>query len=463
MRTDHRTRRRLAVTVLAILVTALSAACSSSTAPASGPAPGPSALAQAGPVTVTLWYGLGGAAGKALQDAVAGFNAHNADHITVQAVFQGDYDDTLAKYTSAIRDGNTPDMLLSNDVSTGFIHDAGQTVSAQDLAAANPGELNLRDLRPAARNYYTADGKLLSAPFNTSMPMLYVNDSLLARAGVDTSTLTTMTGLDAAARKIHSAIPGVAGFAEPQGDGWWFEQMTAAAGAEYCTPDNGRTGAGATAFSLNNPEQRASLETITGLYTDGVALDTGSDDDALTQAFIAGKVAMMFNSSGVIGDLTTGGLTGYTALPIPVSGPARQAGAIIGGASLWVSGPGHDAAHQAASWKAISYLDSPPVQEQFSHASGYAPINVKVDQSPTQQQFLAQHPAWGAVMQEFNHTPASPATAGCLSGALPRIRQAMITSLYRAFGGTTPFDGAVSQAQSTGTNIIKDYREQAGQ
>lgn len=198
---------RRAVTAALLAAPAL-AACSSGTSGASGAAPsrsapGPDALASAGPQTVVLWHGLGGAAGAALTAALDAWNAApGTPGVTVQAVYQGNYSDVLAKYTAALRDGSTPHVLLSSDITTGFVHDAGQTVSASALAAANPGDLDLDVLRPAARNYYSAGGELLSVPFNTSLPLLYANDALLSRAGVDPASLTTMAGLDAAARAV---------------------------------------------------------------------------------------------------------------------------------------------------------------------------------------------------------------------------------------------------------------------
>lgn len=149
-------RRRLLTAALLALLT-ITSACGGGGATEPTPAPGPSALNGA-PVTITFWHGLGSASGKALQEEVDRFNASNPDHITVRAVFQGSYVDTLAKYTAAVRDGSTPDVLMANDVSTGFLRDAGQTVPAQDLATANPADLHLDDLRPAARGYYSVDG-----------------------------------------------------------------------------------------------------------------------------------------------------------------------------------------------------------------------------------------------------------------------------------------------------------------
>ena len=451
-------RRRLrAAAVLALLT--VTTACGGGGATGSTPVPGPSALTGA-PVTITFWHGLGGASGNALQQEVDRFNASNPDHITVRAVFQGSYVDTLAKYTAAVRDDSTPDVLMANDVSTGFLHDAGQTVPAADLAEANPADLHLDDLRPAARGYYSVDGKLLSVPFNTSMPMLYVNDALLARAGVDKASLTMIDGLVTAARKVRTAVPEVYGFTNPQADGWWYEQLTAAAGAPYCTPDNGRGAQNVAALSLNTPAQHAALAALTGLYTDDVALNPGANNEASLSAFTSGKAVMMLSSSGSIGAIDASGMAGYSALPLPLA--AATGGPLLGGASLWVDGPGHDPAHQLAAWKLITFLDSPEAQERFSHASGYAPVNAKVDTSPTQRAYLARHPIQAAVIDQFTKAPANSATAGCLSGALPTIRAGVVAAMDGALSGRTPLDTAITQAKDAAATAIKNYDEQVG-
>lgn len=430
---------------------------------ATGAAPGPSALAAAkGPVTVTLWHGVGGAAGEAIQAEIDAFNKANSGKIVVKASFQGSYTDAIAKYTSAIRDGGTPSIMVSNDITTGFLRDAKQTVSAEAMAAANPDDLDLDQLRPVARNYYTADGELLAVPLNTSMPLLYVNDELLDKAGVDRSTLGTLEGVAAAARKVHAALPGVKGIDQPF-DGWWFEQLTAAAGAAYCTPDNGRKGDGATALSLTSGPQRKAIGTMAELYTDGVALDTGVEGNAALSAFAAGKTAMMFNSSGAIGGLKDAGMTGYTALSYPLSGSRSTAGAAIGGAAMWVDQAGHSEAEQVASWKVISYLASAESQERFAEASGYAPINTDVDKSPTWKQFLAKNEPYAVLGKQFTDTPATTATSGCLTGAMSGVRAVVVPEMQQAFSGKTPLDSALKAAEKAATAKIEDYREQAGQ
>jgi sn-glycerol 3-phosphate transport system substrate-binding protein len=433
-----------------------------SSAGASGSAaPGPSALASAsGPISVSLWHGLGGANGEALKARIDAFNAANTGKIVVTPAFQGSYADTLAKYSAALRDGGTPSILVINDITTGFVHDAGQTVTAQDLATANPGDLDLKAIRPAARNYYSAQGKLLAVPLATSMPLLYVNGDLLARSGVDRTTLGTLDGVAAAARKVTAAT-GVPGLVQPF-DGWWFEQLVAASGQVYCTPYNGRGAGGAAALSLTAPA-RAAITTVGLLYRDKVGLDVGVDGNNAVTAFAAGKVAMMFNSSGSIGALSKKGVKDWTALPYPLSGARATSGALIGGAAMWVDAKGHTPAEQVASWKVISYLASAPAQEAFSQATGYAPINTAVDASPSEQAFLAANPAQKALIQQFSDTPVAPATAGCLSGAMPGIRTEVVNRMQAAFAGTTPIEAAINDAVSAGTVKISAYRQQAGQ
>lgn len=459
-------RRRAAGAALVGLGLLTLAACGGTSADAgsgTGDTPDSAALEAAGDTTVTLWHGLGGTAGEALDAAIDEYNADNTDGITVKAVYQGDYSDVLAKYTTAIRDGSTPEVILASDSSTGFLEDAGQTISAQELSEANPDDLDLDDLRSAARNYYSLDGDLQSVPFNTSMPMLYVNDKLLEQAGIDPDDLTSFEALDQAARTIHEKNSDVYGIVQPNADGWWLEQFTAVSGELYCTPENGRGGESASAVSLDGSGQLSAFETMADLMTDGVGLNVGDDSDAALTAFTSGKVAMMFNSSGVIGSLSDAKMTGYTALPVPLNSDSEDAGVIIGGSSMWVDAVDHTAAEQAASWKVISYLASAEVQEEFSHASGYAPINTAVDDSATQQEFLDENPVWKAVIDEFDNTPASTATAGCLSGALTSVRSDVIAEMDDAYRGRTTVADAVAAATEKADQSISDYLEQVGE
>jgi sn-glycerol 3-phosphate transport system substrate-binding protein len=146
---------------------------------------------------------------------------------------------------------------------------------------------------------------------------------------------------------------------------------------------------------------------------------------------------------------------------LPLSGPAASSGPLIGGASLWVDGK-HEAAAQVAAWKVVSHLASASVQERFSQASGYAPVNVQVDDSPTQRAFLAENPAWAVAVEQFATAATSGATAGALTGALPGVRAAVVPAMDKAYGGDETLDTALDEATKAADTVISDYREQAG-
>jgi len=455
--------KKLPLVAAALAVTALAlAGCSSDAGSpaASAAAPGPSALDGAGEVDITLWHGLGGVNGTALQSLIDQFNTQNAGKIHADAVFQGTYDDLLAKYTSSLKDGSNPTIMIAGDIASGYMRDVKRSMSPEDMAAANPDDLNLGDLRSAAKRYYSSDGKLMSVPMNTSTPTMWVNDTLLAQAGIDASTLTSLDAVAHAAKQVTQKT-GQAGFVQAF-DGWWFEQATAAAGALYCTPDNGRGSDGQpTAVGYDDPAQVAAFSTLAGIYASGAGLDVGTDGNAALAAFTAGKAAIMFNSSGAAGGIVKSGMTGFSARRYPLSGDASSAGTIVGGSSMWLSATASDA-QKVAGWKLESFLASPASQEAFSQATGYIPINTAVDSSATEKQFLASHPYGQVFLDQINSVPQVPATAGCLSGAMTGIRKSIVPAMQSAFSGKASMSDALASARAAANDALQQYRDQLG-
>jgi hypothetical protein len=63
----------------------------------------------------------------------------------------------------------------------------------------------------------------------------------------------------------------------------------------------------------------------------------------------------------------------WSTLPYPLSGDRVSSSALIGGSAMWLGGPGHSAAEQAASWKVISWM-----QAAFA---GTTPIDTALDEA----------------------------------------------------------------------------------
>ncbi|MFI6932897.1 extracellular solute-binding protein [Streptomyces sp. NPDC050287] len=456
-------KNRVLTTATVVAVMAGAAACSSTSSGSSGAsAPDPSALKNAKGVTqITIWHGLGAANGVAFGKLIDEFNTANTGKIHVKATYQGAYPDLLAKYTAGLRSKSTPTVLLAGDIATGFMTDVKKSIAAQDMAKANPGDLKLNELSPAGRNYYTVDGKLQAVPMNMSTPVLWVNWDLLKKAGISKGTdLGTLDSVVAAAKTVAEKT-GQKGFTMPDDD-WYVEQLTSTAGQDFCTPDNGRKGAAATGITINTGAAKSAITKVADLYRTGVAVDGAPDGSASISAFQAGKVGLLLQSSGLLGVLKTGTPFSYQALPVPTSGPKSTSGGIIGGSALWLSSTATQA-QQVAGWKLETFLTSPAAQEEFSHATGYVPINTETDSSATQQAYLKANPNFQTFTSQVKNTPTVSATAGCVTGAMTAIRTGNINQLQAAFSGSKPVGAALDQAAADAKRAIKTYQEQVGQ
>jgi len=440
------------------------AGCSAGATPVSeGPsAPGPDALADVEGVTeISLWHGLGGVNGETLEALIGEFNVEHEGEIQVSSSFQGSYADLLAKYTAGLRDDSIPTVMLAGDIASGYLNDVQRSVSPEAMADANPDGLDLAEIRAAAANYYSVDGSLVAVPIATSKPVLWVNRDLLELAGVpDDTDLSTLDAVADAARKVTAAT-GQPGLVQPF-DGWWFEQLTAGSGNVYCAPENGRGADGrATAISLTEPAQVEAFQTVADLYTDGVGLDVGVDGNAALTAFTGGQVAMMFNSTGALGGVSSAATFNYEALAYPISGDASEAGSVIGGSAMWLSDLATDA-EKVAGWTLESYLASAEVQEGWSHTTGYVAINSAVDESETQKAFLDENPMQQLFLDQLENTAVVPATAGCLSGAMTSIRGAVVAQMQSAFSGDIALEDALAAAEAEANTAIEQYLEQVG-
>ena len=440
------------------------AGCAGTTAPTStqSDAPGPEALKNADGVTeISLWHGFGGVGGEAVDSFVAKFNTEHEGEIKVTSSYQGTYADLLAKYTAGLRDDSIPTVLLAGDVASGYLSDVQRSISPEAMAKANPDALDLDELRAASANYYTVGGELAAVPIATSKPVLWVNKDMLAEAGIPADVdLSTLDDVADVARQITAAT-GKPGLVEPF-DGWWFEQLTAGSGNVYCTPENGRGSDGrATAVNLSDPDQVDAIQTVADLYTDGVGLDVGIDGNAAVTAFTGSQVAMMFQSSGALGGIKTGATFDYEALAYPISGDEEEAGSVVGGSAMWLSSLGTDA-ETVAGWELESYLASAEVQEEWSHITGYIAVNSTVDNSTTQQAYLKENPIQQVFLDQLENTPAVPATAGCLSGAMTAIRSAVVTQMQSAFTGAISVEDGLKAAETEANKAIDQYIEQVG-
>ncbi len=444
------------VVVTALALTSACGGSSKGSGAASTSAPGADALTNAGPVTVSFWHAMKGNNADALNALVAKFNAAHAGKITVKPVFQGSYDDTVTKYKAAVQAKQTPSLVQVYDVGSGFLADSGQIIPAQSFADVD--KMNLDDLQPSIKGYYSRAGKLQSMPFNSSVPLLYINKTAFLKAGLDPAKPpTTLDEIRTDAEKIKATGAAKFGF-NAAIYGWYFEQLTAEAGKTYCNNDNGRSGR-ADAVTFDDPEQIKILSWWKGMVADGLATNTGRNTDDAQAAFKTGTIAMGFESTGVLGGYLTaaGSKFEIAAAPFPKVQSSDAGGPIIGGASLWIDGPGHSAAEQRASWDFVKFLVQPDNAAYWHTKTGYFPVSKAALADPTDKAWVAQKPQFQTAIDELAASPSAVATQGCLLGSLPQVRALVENAIESVLTSNKDPKAALDDAASQAKALITKY------
>jgi sn-glycerol 3-phosphate transport system substrate-binding protein len=438
------------------------AGCSS--AGSSGPAavttaPGESALKGKGQVDITFWHEMGGTNGQEIQKLVSEFNAQNRGKIKVTLNFKSDYDTALAAYKNA-SPKQRPDVLQMYDIGTRYMIDSKTAIPAQEFIDAD--HYDVSDLQPNISGYYTVDKKLYSMPFNTSMPLLYVNQQAFKKAGLDPNKPpTTLAEIMADAKKIKAASGETVKY--PFGAsiyGWFFEQWDAVANQDLCDADNGRTGR-ADKVNLDTPSNVALLSWWQKMTQEGLAEKLDTDTTVGDNAFTSGTVAMLPESTGSLGGFNQAAAkaknpftvgTGY----FPKIAATDNGGPIIGGASLWVINSGN-AARERASWDLEKFLDSKQSQVAWHTTTGYFPVSKQALNDPTDKAWVAKNPQFGTAVQQLEHTPLNYATQGCSVGEMPQVRQDVQNAIEAVVLQNQAPSKALTNEQKTIDGIISSY------
>ncbi|MCC9309402.1 ABC transporter substrate-binding protein [Kitasatospora sp. RB6PN24] len=457
-------RKLLAATVVAGLALT---ACSSSTGSGAGPAgsaPGAQALTDAkGVTTVTFWHAMTGQNATVLNGLVDEFNQEHQGKVQVKAVFQGTYDDLIAKYKASVQQKGTPSLVQVYDIGTRFMIDSKQTVPVQ--AFADKDGYSLDDIQPAIRSYYTAGGTLESMPFNSSMPLLYLNADAFHAAGLDPSKPPrTLAELGEDAKKL--TVKDANGQTTRYGFGaavygWFVEELLAESGTLYCDRDNGRDGK-ASKVVYDSAQGAQALQWWADLVRNGYAVNTGRVTADAQAAFKSGRVAMNLESTGVLGSYVKAAKFQVATAPYPKIDDGDPGGPAIGGASLWIDGPGHSAAEQRAAWEFVRFLADPAQQVAWHTGTGYFPIVKKALDDPTDQAWVAKNPQFRTAIDELTATKPSTADSGCLLGVMPQARQGVEDAIEQTISGAKTAQQALADAARAIQPAIDDYNNSVG-
>ncbi|MGR3377807.1 sn-glycerol-3-phosphate ABC transporter substrate-binding protein UgpB [Salipiger abyssi] len=417
---------------------------------------GQSAAAQ---TEIEFWHAFTGRLGELVAEQVETFNA-SQDEYTVTASHKGNYSETLNAGIAAFRAGEQPDILMVFEVGTATMMAAeGAVKPVYEVMADAGAEFDPDAYIGAVKGYYTdTEGNMLSLPFNSSTPVLWVNEDALEAAGIDRDVdLSTWEQVGEVLTTLKES-----GHDCPLTTAWqsWIhlENLSAYHDVPFATQENGFAGLD-TELALNGPVQVKHIETMGQWAQDGKFIYAGRRNEGGAN-FRAGECALFTESSAGYAGISSEAEFDFAVRPLPYWSDAEGApqNTIIGGASLWVMEGQSDAEYEGVA-AFLNFLSSPEIQAKWHQDTGYLPITEAAAELTREQGFYDENPGTDiAVIQMTSKAPTAN-SKGLRLGSFDQIRGIIDEELEAVWSGDKSAQEALDSAKTRGDQLLRRFEQ----
>ena len=409
---------------------------------------------------IQFWHAMGGQLGERTDAFATDFNAMQ-DSCTVNSVYQGNYTETMTAAIAAFRAGEQPHIVQVFEVGTATMMGAeGAVYPVHQLMADQGIDFEESDYIPAVISYYSdTDGNMLSLPFNSSTPVMWINIDLFEENGIEIPT--TWDETVEAARALKAA-----GVESPLGFGWqsWtmIENFSAWHDLQIGTMENGFAGTG-TELTINNPAVVSHIERLSSMSEEGLFTYGGRRGDSRPQ-FVNGEAAMWINSSAYFGGFEADIQDfEFTQVPMPVdtSVRAEPQNSIIGGATLWTL-QGHEDAEYACTAQFLDFLSGTEQQADWAQATGYVPITNAAAELMEERGFFADNPGTDVAINQLSLNEPTANSRGLRFGNFVQIRDVINEELEAVWAGDKTAQEAMDAAVERGNALLRRFEATSG-
>ncbi len=408
---------------------------------------------------VQFWHAFTGRLGELVAEQVETFNASQADYKVV-ASHKGNYSETLNAGIAAFRANEQPHVLMVFEVGTATMMSAkGAIKPVYQLMSEAGASFDPSAYIGSVKGYYTTtDGDMLSLPFNSSTPVLWVNNDALKAAGVDPDTdLSTWQKVGEVLDKVKAS-----GSACPLTTAWqsWIhlENFSAYHNIPFASKDNGFAGLD-TELSFNGPTQVKHIQTMGDWAKDGKFIYAGRRNEGGAN-FRAGECAFFTESSAGYAGIKAEAKFDFSVRPLPywegVSGAPQNT--IIGGASLWVM-EGHEAEEYKGVAAFLNFLSSTDIQAKWHQDTGYLPITAAAGEKTRADGFYQSNPGTDIAVIQMTAKQPTPNSKGLRLGSFDQIRGIIDEELEAVWSGDKTAQVALDSAVERGNKLLRRFEQ----
>jgi len=408
---------------------------------------------------VQFWHAFTGRLGELVDEQVSTFNESQSDYEIV-AVHKGNYSETLNAGIAAFRAQEQPHILMVFEVGTATMMGAEGAIKPVYQVMEDAGaEFDPDAYIGSVKGYYTTtDGDMLSLPFNSSTPVLWVNNNALEAAGVDPEVdLSTWQQVGEVLDKVKAA-----GSDCPLTTAWqsWIhlENLSAYHNTPFATQDNGFAGTD-TELAFNSELQVQHIQAMGDWAKDGKFFYAGRRNEGGAN-FRAGDCALFTESSAGYAGINAEAEFDFSVRPLPywegVKGAPQNT--IIGGASLWVMS-GHEDEEYKGVGEFLSFLSSDDIQAKWHQDTGYLPITTAAGDKTRADGFYDENPGTDIAVIQMTSKEPTANSKGLRLGSFDQIRGIIDEELEAVWAGDKDAQAALDSAVERGNVLLRRFEK----
>ncbi|WP_437858165.1 ABC transporter substrate-binding protein [Sorangium sp. So ce363] len=378
----------------------------------------------------SLWFAYGGKNREVLLSLVDQFHREQGRY-RIDAVYQGDYFEALAKLRTALAAGAAPALTHVVGEVVPYLAEA-DVLEPLDrfLADAPGGDLDVVEALGQSGTFVGGGERpLVCLPFNRSTPIAYYNRDVFRELGL--SPPTTWEELRATAARLvvrDGESTRRWGFECPV-DWWFWAALVGQAGGDVVAPDGtptlgGEAGVRALRFWQTLVHEDRTMKPPPG--RDYNAWQVTNTD------FLAGRVAMIWTSTAFLRYLednaSQAGAGKFEVGAAPLPRDVRAS--VPTGGTMFVMPRGAAPAAQEAAFAFLRWMMQPEQANSFATRTGYIPVSRRGLEVLRQGGYYAAHPNDRVAVDQLAHAapwPWSPDLFRVQREAVqPRLEEAVL-------------------------------------
>jgi sn-glycerol 3-phosphate transport system substrate-binding protein len=392
---------------------------------------------------LTMYYpiAVGGKLTEVVDGIVADFESENPD-IKVNAIYSGNYDDTRVRALSALASGDPAQLAVMFSIDAYDLIEQDLVMAFDDISGVDKSWLN--SFYPALMANGNIEGKTWGIPFQRSTIVAYYNKDLFRAAGLDPEAPpTTWDEIISMGKTLTK--DGTYGLMIPStGYPYWMFQALAIQNGKEVMSNDGLTTFFDDGTVIDTLDFWKSLSTEHGIMPEGT-VEWGT----LRQAFLEGKTAMMWHSTGNLTAVKNNASFDFGVAELPAN---VRKGSPTGGGNFYVF-KDTNAEERSAALKLIEFMTSPEQAAAWSIATGYMGVSPAAYETEALKNYTIEFPPALVARNQLEHAVAEFSTF-----ETARVREGLNNAIQAALTGEKSSADALKEAQASAIRLLRDYQ-----